>query len=183
LAKCGTDGTVLYDRLPEGSMDSPDFKQFELMLVHRLPALYRYALTLTGSSHDAEDLVQEALVRTGVAWPRVRKKDDPEGYVRTVMVRVMVSRWRRPNRERLVAEPPERPTPDRDLDKVGDDGIDAVLAQLPPRMRAVLVLRYVDQLSNQEIADVMGCSLSTVKSQASRALAKLRAALAPVQDS
>jgi hypothetical protein len=50
LAKYGTDGTVLYDRLPEGSMDSPDFKQFELMVVHRLPALYRYALTLTGST-------------------------------------------------------------------------------------------------------------------------------------
>lgn len=158
-------------------MKTPDFEQFESLLNNRLPALYRYALTLTGSPYDAEDLVQEAMCRTALAWPRVRRKDAPEGYIRTVMVRIMVNRWRRPRRERLVAEPPELPAPDHDFDRVDGDGIDLVLARLPPRMRAVLVLRYVDQLNNQEIADVLGCSVATVKSQASRALAKLRAAV------
>jgi RNA polymerase sigma-70 factor (sigma-E family) len=156
-------------------MRGVDLEGFDALLNDRLPALYRYALTLTGSPHDAEDLVQEALCRTGLAWARVRRKDSPEGYVRTVMVRIMVNRWRRPRRELLVAEPPERSTPGREFDRVDEDDIDTVLRHLPPRMRAVLVLRYVDQLDNREIAAVLGCSVATVKSQASRALAKLRA--------
>jgi RNA polymerase sigma-70 factor (sigma-E family) len=151
--------------------------QFDGFVAHRLPALYRYAYVLTGNRHDAEDLVQEALTRTGVAWGRVKRKDDPEGYVRTTMARIMANRWRRPRREHLVADTPDQAVEDPSLARIPDaDRLDAALATLPPRMRAVLVLRYVEQLSEEETARVLGCSKGTVKSQASRALAKLRAA-------
>ncbi|MCW2945317.1 MAG: hypothetical protein JWR24_2034 [Actinoallomurus sp.] len=158
-------------------MSGPDggWGQFDRFIAHRLPALYRYAYILTGNQHDAEDLVQEALTRTGVAWSRVKRKDDPEAYVRTTMARIMANRWRRPRRERLVADAPELPVEDGALDRVADaDRLDSALASLPPRMRAVLVLRYVEELSEEETARALGCSKGTVKSQASRALAKLR---------
>src|SRR3954454_20484786 len=109
--------------------------QFEEFVPGRFPALYRYAYVLTGNQHDAEDLVQEALTRTGVAWNRVKRKDDPEGYVRTTMARIMANRWRRPRREHLVADAPDRPVEDGALDRVADaDRLDAALADLPPRM-------------------------------------------------
>jgi RNA polymerase sigma-70 factor (sigma-E family) len=154
----------------------PDLVQFETFVAHRLSALYRYARTLTGSRHDAEDLVQEALTRTGVAWRRVRRKDDPEGYVRTTMIRIIANRRRRPYREYPVSEGLDRPEVDVDLERVTEDtALRTALTGLPLRMRTVLVLRYVDQLSDPEIAELIGCSVGTVRSQASRALSKLRA--------
>lgn len=159
-------------------MDGGDLAQFDEFVALRLTPLYRYALVLTGNPHDAEDLVQEALTRTGLAWRRVRRKDDPEGYVRTTMARIMANRWRRPRRERLTAEPPDVPVEDHRLDRTtSEESFDAALAGLPRRMRAVLVLRYAEQLSEEEIAQVLGCSRGTVKSQASRALARLRPTL------
>jgi RNA polymerase sigma-70 factor (sigma-E family) len=151
---------------------------FESFVAARLAALYRYAMVLTRDRHDAEDLVQEALTRTGVHWRRIVRKDDPEGYVRTAMLRIMTNRWRRPRREVTVAEPPEPAVADLGLEGLLDDAsLRARLAELPPRMRAVLVLRYVEERSEKEIARLLGCSTGTVKSQASRALAKLRTAL------
>jgi RNA polymerase sigma-70 factor (sigma-E family) len=151
---------------------------FETFVATRLAALYRYAMVLTGNRHDAEDLVQEALTRTGVHWRRVVRKDDPEGYVRTTMLRIMATRWRRPKREVAVAVPPEPAVEDHELERLlSDASLRARLAELPPRMRAVLVLRYVEQRSEKEIARLLGCSTGTVKSQASRALARLRAGL------
>jgi RNA polymerase sigma-70 factor (sigma-E family) len=130
----------------------------------RLPALYRYAIVLTGNRHDAEDLVQEALVRTGLAWNSVRRKDAPERYVRTTMIRIMTNRWRRPRREYLMAEVPDRPVEDPALERLsGDEALDTAIRSLPPRMRAVLVLRYVDQLTDAEIAEAMGCRTGTPK--------------------
>ncbi|WP_246267480.1 SigE family RNA polymerase sigma factor [Nonomuraea typhae] len=155
-----------------------DTVTFESFVADRLGALFRYALVLTGDRHDAEDLVQEALTRTGLSWRRVRRKDDPEGYVRTAMLRIMANRWRRPLREVSVAAPPEPAREDQALELVlADAELHTRLATLPPRMRAVLVLRYVEERSEQEIATLLGCSRGTVKSQASRALAKLRAAM------
>jgi RNA polymerase sigma-70 factor (sigma-E family) len=148
---------------------------FEAFVAARLSALHRYAFVLTGDAHDAEDLVQEALARTGAGWSRVRNRDQPEAYVRTVMVRVMCNRWRRPRRERLTAEPPETGRLDPALSRVDDDAaVEALLRGLPPRQRAVLVLRYVEGLSEAEIADTLGCAPGTVKSQAAKALASLR---------
>lgn len=159
-------------------MPDPDLGPFDQFVAYRLPALYRYAYVLTGNGHDAEDLVQEALTRTGAGWWRVRRKDDPEGYVRTVMVRIVANRRRGWGRERLVPEPPDRPVEDEAIDDViAVATVEAVLARLPRRMRAVLVLRYLDQLNDAEIGQVLGCSPSTVRSQAARALAKLRAAV------
>lgn len=141
----------------------------------RLGPLHRYAFVLTGDAHEAEDLVQEALARTGAAWTRVRNREHPDAYVRTVMVRLMCNRWRRPRRERLTAQPPETARPDPALGKVDDDAaVEALLRGLPPRQRAVLVLRYVDGLTEAEIAEAMGCAPGTVKSQAAKALASLR---------
>lgn len=163
---------------PEGG-----WRQFDEFVKHRLPALYRYAYVLTGNQHDAEDLVQEALTRVGVAWGRVKRKDDPEGYVRTTMARIMANRWRRPKREKLVAETPELPVAEDAFDRFADaDRLGTALAGLPPRMRAVLVLRYVEQLTEEETARALGCSKGTVKSQASRALAKLRAGMSVTED-
>jgi len=159
-------------------MADADMAAFEEFVNQRLAALYRYAIVLTGNQHDAEDLVQEALVRTGLAWRAVRRKDAPERYVRTAMARLAVNRWRRPRREQLMAEVPELPADDPHLNRLSEqDGLDAAVQALPPRMRAVLVLRYVDQLTDAEIAESLGCRRGTVKSQASRGLAKLRVLL------
>ncbi|MEU4223518.1 sigma factor [Nonomuraea sp. NPDC026600] len=102
---------------------------FESFVAARLAALYRYAMVLTGDRHDAEDLVQEALTRTGVHWRRVIRKDDPEGYVRTAMLRIMTNRWRRPRREVTVADPPE-PAEE-------DSGLEGLLADASLRARLV----------------------------------------------
>jgi RNA polymerase sigma factor (sigma-70 family) len=107
-------------------------------------ALFRYGFVLTGDADDAADLVQEALLRLGDTWHRVIRKDDPEGYVRTIMARQHISWWRRRRRERLMADAPDRGYTDARLD--GDDELWAELGTLPPRQRAVLVLRYYEDL-------------------------------------
>lgn len=146
-------------------------------------ALLRYGHVLTGNPHDAADLVQEALVRLRGAWPRVRRKDEPQGYVRTTMARLHISLWRRRRRERLTWTPPER-AGHTFFPSDEEQGLWLRLAELPRRQRAVLVLRYYEQLSDSEIAEVLGISTGTVRSQAFRGLDKLRAALssAPVTD-
>jgi len=153
---------------------------FEEFVGSRADVLMRYAYVLTGDPHDAADLLQEALVRVRAAWPGVVNKREPEGYVRTAMARLHISAWRRRRRERLVSEPPERAYDDAALTRAdGDDGLWRALAGLPRRQRAVLVLRYYESLSDSEIAEVLGVSRGTVRSQASRALDKLRATWRP----
>lgn len=163
----------------EGDLaDGPDGAAFADFVESRLGSLYRYAVVLCGNPHDAEELVQEALTRTGAAWSRVRDKQDPEGYVRRVMVRLMCNRWRRPRREWLTREPPERSAADGGLRQVEDESsFVSLLARLPARQRGVLVLRYVEDLTEREIAEVMGCTPGTVKSQTHKAMGALRAFL------
>lgn len=155
------------DRAAENSLDA--------FARARVPELLRLGYTLTGDMALAEDLVQEALVRLAASWRRVRKVDDYEGYVRVTMVRLSVSWWRRRRRE--ILSPAPRESAERDETWLGDDAARAwsALAALPPRQRAVLTLRYRDDLDNQQIATLLGCSVGTVKSQASRALATMRA--------
>jgi RNA polymerase sigma-70 factor (sigma-E family) len=149
--------------------------EFAEFVSARLAALHRYAFVLTGSPHDAEDLVQEALVRTGAAWRRVINKDDPEGYVRRTMVHLACNRWRRSKREWLGGAQPDQSAPDVGLAEAESaHSLVALLGRLPPRQQVVLVLRYEQDLSEQQIAGLMGCSTGTVKSQASKALAALR---------
>lgn len=144
--------------------------EFDEFIRTRGDALLRYGYVLAGNSEDAADLVQEALARLGDAWPRVRKKDSPEGYVRTTMVRLHINAWRRRHREDLVAAVPESGR----FDRYGDADLWAELQELPRKMRAVLVLRYYEDLPDAEIARILGVSRGTVRSQAARALDKLR---------
>ena len=150
---------------------------FDAFVRARLPALLRFAYALTGDPHTAADLVQDALERTGMRWSRIERQGDPEGYVRRAILNGRISRWRKHRRETLVDCVPERLTsyevPGR------DDQLWQLLATLPPRQRAVVVLRYYEDMSEVQIAATLGCSPGTVKSQSSKALAKLRVALTP----
>jgi len=148
---------------------------FESFVRARMSALVRYGYVLSGNPHDAADLAQEALARLGERWPRVHAKGDPEGYVRTTMARLHISWWRRRRREHPVQTMPERGYHDAGLLAAdGDTGLWRAVAELPPRQRVVLVLRYFVQLTDEEIAHELGVSRVTVRSQASRALEKLR---------
>ncbi|MEU0483523.1 SigE family RNA polymerase sigma factor [Streptosporangium sp. NPDC006013] len=153
--------------------DEPGFDDF---VAEHGEALLRYGYVLTGNPHDAADLTQEALTRLRDAWSRVRRKSDAHSYARTTMARLHISIWRRRRREHLTGEPPERswqvvfPSDE-------EQGLWQELAALPRRQRAVLVLRYYEQLTDAEVAEVLGISMGTVRSQASRALATLRSSL------
>ncbi|MFG1947397.1 SigE family RNA polymerase sigma factor [Nonomuraea sp. NPDC048826] len=144
--------------------------EFEEFVRARGPALLRYGHVLTGNADDAADLVQESLLKLGDAWRRVRNKDNPEAYVRMIMARQHVSWWRRRRREQLTGEIPERAH--TDAHSTGE--LWKELATLPRRQRTVLVLRYYEDLTDQEIADILGISRGTVRSQAFRALKTLR---------
>jgi len=145
---------------------------FDAFVRGRHPTLFRFANALTGDPELAADLVQDALERTGLAWSRVRRKDDPEGYVRRIILNRYVSWWRRLRRERLVAAVPEIAYDDPSASP--DDTVWRLLATLPPKQRAVLVLRFYEDLTEVEVARVLDCSVGTVKSNSSRALARLR---------
>lgn len=154
----------------------PPRVDIESFVRDRAAGLLRYGFVLTGNGHDAADLLQEALVRVGAAWDRVAERGDPEAYVRTTMARLHVSRWRRLRRERLVDRVPENSYRDTGLDRIdGDIGLWQALTALPPRQRAVLVLRYYEQHSDEEIAAMLRITRGTVRSQAARGLDKLRA--------
>src|SRR5215475_9854988 len=162
-------------------MNAADEADFAAFVANRSTALLSFAHVLTGDRHDAEDVVQTALAATALGWHRVRRRDNPEGYVRRAIVTTHLNRQRRrPWRERPAAELPEPPDP-----RTGGGGFDErdamwrMLATLPARQRAVLVLRYYEDLSEADIADVLGCSRGTVKSQAAKALERLRHSFAP----
>ena len=150
-----------------------DHATFTAFVRARQGALLRSAYLLTGDQHRAEDLVQGALVKLAERWPKVRT-DYPEAFVRTILYRDAVSWWRRHRRERL-GPVPDRGRPD-DADAIPRRLIlERALEQLTPRQRAVLVLRFYEDLSTTETAEALGVSVGTVKSQTSLALARLRA--------
>ncbi|MFI7441627.1 SigE family RNA polymerase sigma factor [Nonomuraea indica] len=158
----------------------PD-SRFAEFVAERGDALLRYGYVLAGNPHDAADLVQEALVKLRAAWPRLRSKDNPESYARTTMARLHIATWRLRRREHLAWALPEGEH--HDALPAGDErDLWQALAGLPRRQRAVVVLRYYEQLTDTEIAGVLGISRGTVRSQVSRALDKLRAALPPPDD-
>jgi len=149
---------------------------FDSFVRARHMALLRFAHALTSDPELAADLVQDALERTGLAWSRVRRRDDPEGYVRRIIVTRYVSWWRRMRRERLVAAVPE--TAYENPSAGGpDETLWRLLATLPPKQRAVLVLRFYEDLTEVEVARVLDCTVGTVKSNGSRGLARLRRGL------
>jgi RNA polymerase sigma-70 factor (sigma-E family) len=182
-ARLGRDvGTVLGID-PRGRGRMADVAEFDEFVVARSQALVRSAYLLTHDERLAEDLVQTALTKAWFAWRRI---EDPEAYVRRIMVTTSASWWRR----RWVRE-----TPTEDLSMeleragaepshVGDQDLWDAIGHLPRRQRAVIVLRYLEDRTEVDTADLMGCSVGTVKSQCAKALAKLRsdAALAPAAD-
>ncbi|HET7530661.1 MAG TPA: SigE family RNA polymerase sigma factor [Mycobacteriales bacterium] len=142
------------------------------------PALVRYATALCGSPSEAEELVQSALVRVALRWPFVRDKDNPDGYVRRAVLNAYLNVWRRVrSRETSMAEVPDAAGVDATAGVAEGVALRAALQQLPARQRAVLVLRYLEDRSETETADLLGCSVGTVKSQTSKGLAKLRRAV------
>ncbi len=149
-------------------------EEFRAFVEARYAHLLRTAYLLAGSVELAEDVLQSALLATMSRWRRV---DKPEAYLRRVMVNHLVSRWRRRQVvEVLTAVLPERPVPTEEPEL--RDELWQALLRLPPRMRSVLVLRYWEDLSEADTAEVLGCSVGSVKSQASRGLARLRELIA-----
>src|SRR5215471_7127358 len=165
-------------------MRAPDTAvSFEEFVHARSGSLLRTALLLTGQNRaEAEDLLQGALERAYRHWPRVSESGEPERYVRTILANASADRWRRLARrpERALPVNHEGPsTHDLAAELADRDFLLRALAALPPRQRAVVVLRYFDDLPEAEIAEMLGCSLGTVKSQVARALARLREATGP----
>ncbi|SCG77580.1 RNA polymerase sigma-70 factor, sigma-E family [Micromonospora echinaurantiaca] len=153
----------------------PRQQEFDEFVVARSPRLLRVAFLLTRDWVAAEDLLQTALSKAWFVWSRI--EPNPEPYVRKIIANTYVSWWRRRwNVEEPIAELPERTAVASDQFAAVDvrDELWQSLGRLPKRQRLVLVLRYFEDLSEAETAEVMGCSVGTVKSQASRALAKLR---------
>lgn len=147
---------------------------FDEFVATRGDALWRSAWLLTGDSHRAEDLVQTALGKCWPAWERVNANGSFEAYVRRAMFTTYASWWRRAWRRELpTADLPEA-SADATQPELRSDLVRA-LAALPPRQRAVVVLRYFEDLSERETATALGCSVGTVKSHTARAMAALRA--------
>ena len=153
-------------------MAGQDDEQFSAFVAARSRHLLHAAHLLTGDRHRAEDLLQAALTRAYLRWDRI---DEPEGYVRRTMVNAHLDWWRRkPWREQVTDDLPEAAGPDDAASYDVRDAVLSALATLSGRQRAVVVLRYYEGLSESEIAAALGCSTGTVKSAASRALARLR---------
>ena len=146
---------------------------FEEFVAARRTALLRSAYLLTGDHEDAEDLVQVTLVKAVPRWRRIA--DHPEPYVRRILARESISRWRRRRwREVATDRLPEQIDPAADRD---DSVLREALGRLAPRQRAVIVLRYYEDLTERQTADVLGIAAGTVKSQARDGLARLRVLL------
>jgi RNA polymerase sigma-70 factor (sigma-E family) len=158
-------------------MQAEQEAQFQEFVRARWSHLVRTAYLLTGDTHHAEDLTQTALAKAYRSWRRVARADSPEAYVRRMLVSCNSDRFRKRRvAEALTAAPPDVAGRDEGYAGVDERGaLIGALAQLPPKQRAVVVMRYWEDLSESEVADVLGCSVGTVKSQASKGLAKLRA--------
>ncbi len=155
-----------------------DGEDFSAFVTSRWPGLVRLAFGLTGDRWMAEDLAQTALAKAYVAWRRVSRADDPDAYLRRILVNASNRRFRRRRVTEQPGDPPETAV-DGPAELVSERAaLLAALRQLPPRQRAVVVLRYWEDLTDAQIAASLGCSPGTVRSQLSRALAKLRTSAA-----
>lgn len=150
---------------------------FEAFAQSQKPKLLRYATVLTGDPHQAEDIVQDALVRLYVKWRRVSKTDRPELYARRVVTHEFLAiRRRKATRLTVLQRDPDdvRHDPDHGEQAADRDEMSLLLNRLPYRQRAVLVLRYYEGFTDKEIAELLRCSVGTVYSHASSGLAALR---------
>lgn len=153
---------------------------FEEYVAARGPALVRFAVLLTGDDHRAEDLVQDALTKAYLRWSRIRRADDPDVYLRRLVLNGSRSWWRRrTNREvpaELAADRRADPAAPGDLggESAERDALWRLISALPEQQRAVVVLRYYEDLDDATIARILDCSATTVRTHAMRALQKLR---------
>lgn len=139
----------------------------------RQHVLLRAAYLVCGDAHLAEDLLQQAFAKVALRWDRLRS-ENPDAYVRRILYRDAVSSWRRTRRESLVDVLPEPGRPDESERVVDRLDVERALASLTPKQRAVVVLRYFEDRTEADTAEVLGVSVGTVKSQAHAALARLR---------
>jgi len=154
-------------------MSAADEGAFRAFAFTRRPALRRAAFLLCGDWHQADDLVQTALVKLYVAWPRVRSQEQPDAYTHRILVRCFLDERRRPwRRESPVETVDDTGAAFRPTDELLD--LRAALARLPRRQRATLLMRYWLDASVAQTAEALGCSEGTVKSQTARAMSTLR---------
>jgi RNA polymerase sigma-70 factor (sigma-E family) len=161
-------------------------EDFDEFVAGNVEQLLKTAYLIAWDTGDAEDLVQECLFKVARRWPRVRRMTQPRAYARRVLVNLALDGARGRARRRGELDGPSAlavgPAPDPLVGlETRAELIDA-LAHLTPRQRAVLVLRYFNDLTEAQTAEVLGCSPGTVKSNASRGLARLREVLAPIPD-
>jgi RNA polymerase sigma-70 factor (sigma-E family) len=155
-------------RFPDGGAD------FETYVRDVSAGLLRFGHVLTLDRALAEDLAQETLIRVGLAWSRVRQDGNPVGYAHRTMLNLFL------NRRRRRGDIPVATVPETGREDVGFAAVDAasdvrqLLADLPPKQRAAIALRYVHDMPDDEIGELLGCSPQTVRSQVSRGLAALR---------
>lgn len=170
-------------RDPHSSDADGSDDEFGRLVTARSLALRRTAYLMCGDWFEAEDLVQQAFIKVHAAWGRIRRRDDLDAYLRKTLLRTCIdekrrARWRRehPASDALpdTVEAPGEPDPETLSDR---DTLVAALRALPAGQRAVLVLRFWEDLGVEETAQALGCSSGTVKSQTSRGLGALRAAL------
>ena len=184
----GSDGGPWSDAVPAPrTAPSADEAGFRAWAAHRMPVLRRRAFLLCGDLHTADDLVQDTLVRVYARWHRVAGGPDPDAYAAKVLLTRFLDTRRRPwRRERAVADLPDR-RPDSAAAQAFEDvdAADATLAEalayIPADQRAVLVLRFADDLAVEQVARLLDISSGTVKSRTSRGLANLRAELARLE--
>lgn len=158
-------------RRAEGSIDV-DFQEFVLS---RGRSLLHSAYLLTGNRADAEDLVQSALAKTYQAWNRIEDRKALDGYVRRAMVNTHISWWRRRKVDEYPTDDiPDQPVADDSANSEMHDSLRRAIDRLPHRMRTAVVLRFFEDMTEAEVAEVLGISQGTVKSTVSRAVAKLR---------
>jgi RNA polymerase sigma-70 factor (sigma-E family) len=154
------------------------YSSFSSYVRARGPVLLRTARSLTANPSDAEDLLQTALTKTYVAWDRIEDHRALDGYVRRALLNTRTSQWRKRKVDEFTCdELPEReslPAPDPAEQQVLHDAMWSAVMKLPDRQRAMVVLRYYEDLSEAQTAEVLGVSIGTVKSAVSRALGKLR---------
>ena len=158
-------------------MDERTRRDFGEFVAARSPELLRLAYVLTGDQHAAEDLLQSALTKAAAHWGRIH--GEPEGYVRRILYREQVGWWRRRARrpEIAMARVPELPARDEVAGVETRLALRDALLALPPGKRVMLVLRYLEDLSEGQVADILGCSVGTVRSQTHKAIAQLRSVL------
>jgi RNA polymerase sigma-70 factor (sigma-E family) len=158
---------------PSGRQDFDE--EFGMFATGQWRALYRVALVLCGDPGIAEDLVQTALMRTHARWPQLREQD-PAGYARRVITNANIDRWRRGRgREQLSEAVPDGETTDIAVQAAERDAVLRALASLTAQERRVVILRFLDDVTETDTARQLGIPLGTVKSMTRRAIAKLRA--------